>query len=70
MKYIVFSLPEEIINPEYAGCASVPNLNTEEEAIKEATRVSRRNHSTTPVGIFKLVKTVEPPSVIVKDITE
>lgn len=64
MKYIVATLPEENYNP--LNGPEAPVIETEEEAIKQATRMSRgRNVS---VGIFKIVKKVDPPSPVITDI--
>lgn len=68
MKYVIQSLPDEDLKPENYGCHGLPpNIDTEEEAIKEASRFSRKHNGA--MGIFKLVKIVEPPDVKIKDVT-
>lgn len=70
MKYVIAVLPEnepteeEIKSRIYCG---EPPLNTEEDAIAQASKTCRAKNG--PVGIFKLVKRLDPPDVKIKDIT-
>ena len=67
MKYVIHVLPEREMTREHAEMigASLP-LSTEEDAIKEAAKLSRGKN--TSVGIFKIVKQVDPPNVNIKDV--
>jgi hypothetical protein len=83
MKYIVAVLPEKGSGKEsdfiatsggggiqIRGGYDSPGQEavTEEQAIQAATRLTRRGNQS--VGIYKLVKQVDPPDVVIKDIED
>lgn len=76
MKYVIHTLkdPTDIRDEHSNGiiiCGSTPSTrqhSTEEGALKEATHLVRQSGGN--VGIFKLIKTVKPPEVIVTEVID
>jgi hypothetical protein len=68
MKYIVAKVETEELSEDYRRLHGLePLLNTEDEAIKYASKFAQRNPGTT-YGVYKLIKKCEPPAVTVKDV--
>jgi hypothetical protein len=69
MKYIVAKVIEDdgSSNEERKKYGLPTVINSEEEAIQDATKAAKRNPGDT-FGVYKLIKKVEPPSPTVKDV--
>lgn len=67
MKYVIAELPDSELTEEQRVLFGRPNeINTEEQAIKQAAKLARGKNIA--VGIFKIVKQVNPPNVDVIDV--